>query len=430
MKTLLKNGVVYQAGKMLPNDLLIADGVIKALGTDLSELVTSETNVIELNGRLVAPGLVDVHVHYREPGFTHKETIKTGSKAAAHGGYTTVCAMPNLDPVPDTPERVKKQVELNETDGVIKIKQYGAITKGLKSDELLDYAGMKAAGAFAFSNDGCGVQTAGTMYQAMLAAKKLGVPLVAHVEDNSLLFGGVMHAGQKAKELGLPGILSVSESSQIARDLLLAKETGVHYHVCHVSTKESVELIRLAKAHGINVTCEVSPHHLLLDEEDIPANDGFYKMNPPLRTKGDHAALIAGLLDGTIDMIATDHAPHSIDEKTGDMRTSAFGITGSETAFALLYTHLVKKQKLLSLGKLIDLMSKAPAEKFGFDAGQIYAGAQADLAIFELETEYELKEADYLSRGINTPFTGQKVFGQTYLTLVDGRPVYQKEGEK
>ena len=425
MKTLIKNGTVYQNGKLLKNDLLLEDDKITLLGTDLSDVACDQ--VIDAQNKLVAPGLVDVHVHYREPGFTHKETIKTGSLAAAHGGYTTVCAMPNLDPVPDTPEKVSELVALNKQDGVVNIKQYGAITKGLKSDQLLDYAGMKAAGAFAFSNDGCGVQTAGTMYQAMLAAKKLGVALVAHVEDNSLLFGGVMNAGKRAKELGLPGILGISESSQIARDLLLAKETGVHYHVCHVSTKESVELVRLAKAHGINVTCEVSPHHLLLNEEDIPANDGFYKMNPPLRANEDQQALIAGILDGTIDMIETDHAPHSIDEKTGDMRTSAFGITGSETAFALLYTRLVKQEKILTLAQLLDLMAKNPAEKFNFAAGVLYAGATADIAIFDLENEFELKEENYFSKGKNTPFTGQKVYGETYMTLVNGKVAYQKE---
>ncbi len=424
MKLLLKNGTVYQAGKLLKNDLLVENGVITALGT---ELKADSAQVIDVTDKLVAPGLVDVHVHYREPGFTHKETIKTGSLAAAHGGYTTVCAMPNLDPVPDTPAKVTAQVALNEADGVVKIKQYGAITAGLKSDELLDYAGMKAAGAFSFSNDGCGVQTAGTMYQAMLAAKKLDVALVAHVEDNSLLFGGVMNAGKKAKELGLPGILGISESSQIARDLLLAKETGVHYHVCHVSTKESVELIRIAKKHGINVTCEVSPHHLLLSEDDIVKNDGFYKMNPPLRANEDQQALLTGILDGTIDMIATDHAPHSIDEKTGDMRTAAFGITGSETAFALLYTQLVKQQQVLTLEQLLELMSKNPAEAFKFEAGSIFAGAKADLAVFDLKHETTITEADYFSMGKNTPFTGERVFGQTYLTMVDGNVVYQKE---
>lgn len=425
MKLLIKNGTLYQAGKLLKNDLLIVDGKIKAIGVDLDDKEADQ--VYDANAKLVAPGLVDVHVHYRQPGFTHKETIKTGSLAAAHGGYTTVCAMPNLDPVPDTADRVAKQVLLNKADGKIKIKQYGAITKSLTSDELVDFSALKDAGAFAFSNDGKGVQTAGTMYQAMLAAKELDTAIVAHVEDESLLFGGVMNAGKKANELGLPGILGISESSQIARDLLLAKETGVHYHVCHVSTKESVELVRLAKAHGINVTCEVSPHHLVLNEEDIPANDGFYKMNPPLRSTVDQQALIEGILDKTIDMIATDHAPHSIDEKTGDMRSAAFGITGSETAFALLYTRLVKEQQVLSLEQLLDLMAKNPANAFSFEAGELYAGAPADIAVFDLDNKFTINVKDHFSKGKNTPFNGQEVYGQTLLTLVDGKVAYKKE---
>lgn len=425
METLVKNGSVYQAGKLTKMDILIVDGKIKALGTDLPS--TAQTRIIDVQDKLVSPGLVDVHVHYRDPGFTYKETIESGSKAAAHGGYTTVCAMPNLDPVPDTPAQMQVMVKRNQEDGVVHVKQFSAITKGLKSEELVDYAGMKAAGAFAFSNDGVGVQTAGTMYQAMKAAKELNMAIVAHVEDNSLLFGGVMNAGKRAKELGLPGILGISESSQIARDLLLAKETGVHYHVCHVSTKESVELIRIAKAHGINVTCEVSPHHLLLCEDDIPGNDPYYKMNPPLRSSVDHQALIKGLLDGTIDMIATDHAPHSIDEKTGDMRHAAFGITGSETAFSLLYTKFVRTG-IFKLEQLLDWMSINPAEKFNMSkAGMIMPGKPADLAIFDLGLEEEIKEENYLSKGVNTPFTGQHVYGVTYMTLVDGKIVYQKE---
>lgn len=424
MKLLLKNGTVYQAGRCLKNDLLIEDGVIKASGLHIS---SPDAKVIDVEGKLVTPGLVDVHVHYREPGFSYKETIQTGSRAAAHGGYTTVCAMPNLDPVPDTPAKVRAQVELNQQNSVVKINQYGAITAGLTGDRLGNYSEMKAAGAFAFSNDGCGVQTAGTMYQAMLMAQKLGVAIVAHVEDNSLLFDGVMNAGKRAQELGLPGMLGLSESTQLARDLLLAQATGVHYHACHVSTKESVELIRIAKAHGINVTCEVTPHHLLLNEDDIDQNNGYYKMNPPLRSAQDQAALIAGLLDGTIDMIATDHAPHSKEEKAGDMRTAAFGITGSETAFSLLYTKLVRQQGVLTLSQLLDLMTIKPATAFNLTAGEIYNGAPADLAVFDLNQEVTISEADYFSKGKNTPFTGERVVGQTWLTLVDGQVVYQKE---
>lgn len=425
MKTLLQNGLVYHDGQLTNQDVLIEGDKIVALGQNLGQLAP-DAKVLDVSGKLVSPGLVDVHVHYREPGFTHKETIKTGSAAAAHGGYTTVCAMPNLNPVPDQPELLSQLVEKNQADGKVHINQYSAITKGLKSEELVDFKAMKEAGAFAFSNDGCGVQTAGVMYQAMKQAAALDMAIVAHVEDNSLLFGGVMHAGKRAEELGLPGILGISESSQIARDLLLAKETGVHYHVCHVSTKESVELVRLAKAHGINVTCEVAPHHLLLADEDIPANDGYYKMNPPLRAKADQAALVAGLLDGTIDMIATDHAPHSIDEKTGDMKQAAFGITGSETAFALLYTKFVKSG-IFKLEQLLDWMSLKAAQAFKLAAGSLLPGSLADIAVFELDQASEIKESDYLSMGVNTPFTGQTVYANTYLTLVAGQVAYQKE---
>ncbi|MCL8205519.1 dihydroorotase [Ligilactobacillus agilis] len=425
MKTLLQNGLVYHDGQLTNQDVLIEGDKIVALGQNLGQLAP-DAKVLDVSGKLVSPGLVDVHVHYREPGFTHKETIKTGSAAAAHGGYTTVCAMPNLNPVPDQPELLSQLVEKNQADGKVHINQYSAITKGLKSEELVDFKAMKEAGAFAFSNDGCGVQTAGVMYQAMKQAAALDMAIVAHVEDNSLLFGGVMHAGKRAEELGLPGILGISESSQIARDLLLAKETGVHYHVCHVSTKESVELVRLAKAHGINVTCEVAPHHLLLADEDIPANDGYYKMNPPLRAKADQAALVAGLLDGTIDMIATDHAPHSIDEKTGDMKQAAFGITGSETAFALLYTKFVKPG-IFKLEQLLDWMSLKPAQAFKLAACSLLPGSLADIAVFELDQASEIKESDYLSMGVNTPFTGQTVYANTYLTLVAGQVAYQKE---
>lgn len=426
MKMLIKNGTVYQAGKFTDEDILIENGKIKALGKDLADLTDNIDETVDASGLLVAPGLVDVHVHYREPGFTYKETIKTGSMAAAHGGYTTVCAMPNLNPVPDTPEKLQHMLDLNKKDGAVHVLQYASITKGLKSEERVDYEALKETGAFGFSNDGCGVQTAGTMYLAMKAAAEIDMPIVAHVEDNSLLFGGVMNAGKRAEELGLPGILGISESSQIARDLLMAKETGVHYHICHVSTIESVELVRLAKQHGINVTCEVAPHHLLLNEEDIPGNDGYYKMNPPLRTKNDQQALIDGLLDGTIDVIATDHAPHSVDEKTGDMRNASFGITGSETAFSMLYTRYVRTG-VFTLEQLLNWMSINPAEIFKIEkAGEILPGKPADLALFDLNHETTIKESEYLSKGINTPFTGETVHASTAMTLVDGKIAYKR----
>ncbi|MFT9097980.1 dihydroorotase [Liquorilactobacillus sp.] len=426
MNFLLENGLVYQAGKLQKMDLLVQNGLITAFGQNLGRLL-GDINKIDVSNKLVSPGLVDVHVHYREPGFTYKETIKTGSLAAAHGGFTTVCAMPNLNPVPDTAERLVNVIAKNKADGVVHIKQYAAITAGLKSEQINDLAALKQAGAFAYSNDGSGIQTAGTMYQAMKQAADLGMPLVEHIEDNSLLNGGVMNEGSRSHELGLPGMLGLSESSQLARDLILAQKTGVHYHACHLSTKESVELMRLAKSKGINVTCEVAPHHLLLSDEDIPGDDAYFKMNPPLRDESDKAALLAGLLDGTIDMIATDHAPHSHEEKVGGMCQASFGITGSETAFTLLYTHFVKSGKL-TLEMLLDKMSSAPAKAFGMkNAGELLIGKPADIAVFDLDKESEIKEEEYLSKGTNTPFTGDKVYGKTIMTFVDGKLVYQKE---
>ncbi|KRL01527.1 dihydroorotase [Liquorilactobacillus capillatus] len=427
MNILLENGLVYQAGQLQQLDILIIDDKIAALGQDLAELGIDLQKRIDLTGKLVTPGLVDVHVHYREPGFTYKETIKTGSQAAAHGGFTTVCAMPNLDPVPDNPAQLQKIQARNVADGVVHIKQYASITLGRQGEKIADFKALKAAGAFAISDDGSGIQTAGTMYLAMKQAAACGIPLVEHTEDNSLLFGGVMNEGERATELKLPGMLGLSESSQLARDLILAQQTGVHYHACHLSTKESVALVRWAKAQGIHVTCEVAPHHLLLADCDIPADDAMYKMNPPLRSKEDQQALIAGLLDGTIDMIATDHAPHSEDEKQGSMCEASFGITGSETAFSLLYTHFVKTG-IFKLEQLLDWMSAAPVQKFQIeDAGFILPGKTADIAVFNLNDEFELKEEDYLSKGTNTPFTGTKAYGETVMTLVAGEIVYQKE---
>lgn len=423
MATLLKNGLVYQDGELVREDILINGDKIQALGTDL-EKIAPDAEIFDLDGKLVAPGLVDIHEHYREPGFTYKETIETGSKAAARGGFTTVCTMPNLNPVPDDVETFKKQVELNEANSCIHLYQYAAITKDETSDEVVDMEALKEAGAFAFSNDGHGVQSAGVMYEAMEKAAKAGLAICEHVQDDSLYHHGVMNAGKKADELGLPGILGVSESAQLARDIMLAKATGVHYHVCHVSTKESVELVRLAKEYGINVTAEAAPHHVLLSEEDIDGNDGYYKMNPPLRSKEDQYAVIEGLLDGTIDLIATDHAPHSREEKAGDMRKAAFGIIGNETAFACMYTALVKNGEM-ELAQLLDLMSYNPAKLFGLDAGVIAPGRQADLAVLDLDHPEVIEEADYLSKAVNTPFTGNEVYGMTTMTFVSGKLVYR-----
>ena len=422
MYTWIKNvKMVNHRNELEAIELMIKDDKIEAIGTDLSLIGIQAEKTIDGQDALITPGLVDVHVHLREPGFTYKETIQTGSEAAARGGFTTICAMPNTNPVPDTVEKFEELQALIKKDAVVKVLHYAPITTGLKSDELVNQPGL--LGAFAFTNDGVGVQTAGTMYLAMVEAAKNNTAIVAHTEDDSLLFGGVMHKGKISEKLNLPGILSITEASQIARDVLLSEATGAHYHVCHVSTKESVRVIRDAKKAGIHVTAEVTPHHLLLSEEDIPSDTAIYKMNPPLRGTDDREALIEGLLDGTIDFIATDHAPHSAEEKSGSMVGAPFGIVGSETAFQLLYTHFVKTGKFTLL-QLIDWMSTKPAEVFNLNAGSLEVGAPADLALFNLTEEEEIDAKDFKSLSSNTPFIGWKVVGNTVMTLVDGKVVY------
>lgn len=427
MKTLIKNGkVVTSRNELVPVDVWIEDGKIKAIG-QIEENITNFENVVDAKQGLITPGLVDVHVHFREPGFEYKETIETGSRSAAKGGFTTVCAMPNLNPVPDTVDKLNNMYDRIKRDSVVKIIQYAPITMKLNSEELVDFKGLKEAGAFAFTNDGVGVQTAGVMYEAMKEAASLDMAIVAHTEDESLLFGGVMHLGEKSKELGLPGIMSATESSQIARDVLLAKETGVHYHVCHVSTKESVEVIRQAKKHGVHVTCEVCPHHLIMTDNDITHDHGYFKMNPPLRATDDQQALIDGLLDGTIDCIATDHAPHSHDEKNQSMIDSPFGIVGSETAFSLMYTHFVKTNRF-TLEQVVYWLTEAPSKIFSLNTGSLNIGADADIAIFDLEHEGVIPET-FVSKSNNTPFSGERVYGETLYTFVKGNMVWNKERE-
>lgn len=427
MNILIKDGNVFHNNQITQQDILVSDGRIRAIGRDLDALGEKVDHTINAAGKLVAPGLVDVHVHYREPGQTYKETIKTGSQAAAHGGFTTVCAMPNVDPAPDTPGKLRNMEKLNAQDGVVHIYQYATITKNRTSEEPVDYQALKDAGAIGFSNDGSGIQTAGAMMTAMEGIAATGLPLAAHVEDESLKLDGVMNAGDRAAKLGLPGIPGVAESSQVARDLLLAQATGVHYHICHVSTKESVALVRWAKQQGIPVTCEAAPHHMLLTEDDVTADDPNFKMNPPLRSEADRQAVIDGLLDGTIDMIATDHAPHSKEEKTGDLRHAAFGITGSETAFSTLYTRYVRTG-VFTLEQLLNWLSRRPAELFHLDqAGTLMPGQPADIAIFDLEHPHVLSAGEYYSKGTNTPFTGHRVYGTTVLTMVAGQVVYEQK---
>lgn len=423
MRVVLKNGKrVVKDNQLEQVDIAIEKGLISEVGTDLTG-----DKIIDLEGKLLSPGLVDIHVHFREPGFTDKETIYTGSQAAARGGFTTVCAMPNTNPVPDTAAKFEEMQRLIEKDACINIHQYAPITEELRSDKLVD---MKSIDAFAYTNDGVGVQTAGVMYEAMKLAASINKPIVAHTEDDSLLYGGVMHEGIRNKELGLPGIMGIVESSQIARDILLAKETGVHYHVCHVSSKESVDAIREGKRQGVNVTAEVTPHHLILNEIDIPSDDATYKMNPPLRGINDQKALLEGLLDGTIDFIATDHAPHTKEEKAQGFVGSPFGIVGIETSFAMMYTHFVKTG-IFTLEFLIERMSTLPANLFHLQTSDLTVGTVADISVFDLETAYTVDAADYLSKSSNTPFNGEMVYGMCTLTVHNGKVVWsQNEGDK
>lgn len=426
----IKNATMLnQKEEYMPIELLIKQETIQAIGEDLAALSSATDEIIDAHGAFVTPGLIDVHVHLREPGFSYKETIKSGTMAAARGGFTTICAMPNVQPAPDTAGKMNALQAKITQDAVVKVKQYAPLTMDLRSDTLTNQTDLLAAGAFAFTNDGVGVQTAGTMYLAMKEAAKNQAVVVAHTEDDSLLFGGVMHEGTRNKELGLPGILNVTEASQIARDVLLSEATGAHYHVCHVSTKESVRVIRDAKRAGINVTAEVSPHHLLLTENDIPTDSSIYKMNPPLRGEEDRQALLDGLLDGTIDLIATDHAPHSQAEKAGGMVGSPFGIVGSETAFSLLYTYLVETG-IVTLAQLIDWMAYKPAKVFQLAGGTLGIGQKADLAFFDLTTTKKIRAEEFLSLASNTPFIGWAVKGTTTMTFVDGKLVYQEGSRK
>lgn len=366
---------------------------------------------------IIVPGLCDVHVHFREPGFSYKETIASGSAAAAHGGFTAVCTMPNLDPVPDSAEHLQVQLDAIKRSAAIKVLPYGAITVGEKGEKLADMEAMSDK-VCAFSDDGKGVQNDEMMREAMTAAKRLGKIIAAHCEDNALLLGGYIHDGEYAKAHGHRGISSASEYKQIERDLRLAEETGCAYHVCHISTKESVELIRQAKARGVNVTCETAPHYLVLCDEDMQ-EDGRFKMNPPLRSLEDKQALIEGIKDGTIDMIATDHAPHSAEEKGRGLEKSLMGIVGLETAFPVLYTELVTKN-IITLDRLVELMSFKPKERFGIDTNN-------DFAVFDISEAYKIDQKDFLSMGRATPFAGREVFGRCLLTVHNGKVVYKAE---
>ena len=390
---------------------------LPALRDFVAAFLSSDTFCVYNSPKYVVfPGFCDVHVHFREPGFSYKETIATGSLASAAGGYTDVCAMPNLNPVPDSIEHLGEQLDLIAADAVIGVHPYGAITVGQKGEELSDLEGM-AESVIAFSDDGRGVQSDSMMKAAMLRAKALGKMIVAHCEVNDLLRGGYIHDGEYARAHGHRGICSESEWRQIERDIELVRETGCAYHVCHISTKESVELIRAAKAEGLDVTCETGPHYLILTDEDL-REEGRFKMNPPLRSSADRQALIEGVLDGTIDMIATDHAPHSAEEKGKGLEKSAFGIVGIETAFPLMYTHFVRTG-VMSMDRLMELLVYNPRRRFGLKLGESYS-------VWKLDEEYTVDPERFISMGKATPFAGDRLFGRCMATVYNGKVVYKR----
>ena len=416
MKTILKGAKFYRDGRFETGDLAIEDGKIVAIGGRVA--LEADDRAVDLTGCHVLPGLVDVHVHLREPGFSEKETIATGTAAAAHGGYTTVCPMPNLNPAPDSPEHLEAELALIRRDAVVRVLPYGSITRGQKGrGELVDF-GALAGEVVGFSDDGRGVQGEELMAEAMRRAAAVGKPIVAHCEVDELLKGGYIHDGVYCREHGHKGICSESEWGQIARDVRLAEETGCAYHVCHVSTKESVSIIREAKRRGVNVTCETGPHYLTFTEDDLQ-EDGRFKMNPPLRSREDRDALIEGLLDGTIDMIVTDHAPHSREEKARGLEKSAMGIVGLETAFPLLYTELVKPG-VISMERLMELLHDAPCRRFNIPT-------DTGFTVFDLNDTYRIDPADFLSMGKATPFTGWEVQGRCLLTATGEGAVWCDE---
>lgn len=425
MITTLKNGfILSESGELVRADVSFENGkVVSTIPND------AEQQIIDVAGKLITPGFVDVHVHLREPGGEKKETIETGTKAAARGGFTTICAMPNTRPTPDTKEQLNWMNDRIKETASVNVLPYAAITTRLLGRELTNFEELKESGAFAFTDDGVGIQSASMMLEAMRKAAALDMAIVAHCEENTLIQNGSVHEGRFSKENGLNGIPSVCESVHIARDVLLAEAAGVHYHVCHISTKESVRVVRDAKRAGIRVTAEVTPHHLLLCEDDIDGLDANYKMNPPLRSKEDQEALIEGLLDGTIDFIATDHAPHTAEEKAQGIERAPFGIVGLETAFTLLNTHLVKKN-VITLKQLIDWLTVAPAKTFKLNAGGLKEGAAADLCVIDLEQVETINPDDFASKGKNTPFKGWKTTGWPMMTFVGGELVWEKERVK
>ncbi len=418
MSMLLKNANVYTDGTFKIQDLIISDGIIKAVG---SSLFSSSEEIIDCTGLTVFPGFVDVHVHLREPGFFYKETIESGTKACAAGGYTSVCSMPNLKPCPDSMENLKVQLDIIDKDAVINVYPFATITKGQQGEILSDMADM-AGSAVGFSDDGRGVQSEEIMLSAMKKAKELGKIISAHCEDNSLLRGGYIHDGEYARLNGHKGICSESEWGPIKRDIELVKKTGCKYHVCHISTKESVELIRKAKKEGVDITCETGPHYLTMNDMMLK-EDGRFKMNPPIRSEEDRLALIEGIKDGTIDVIATDHAPHSEEEKSKGLKDSLMGVVGIETAFSVSYTKLVKTG-IITLEKLIELLNTGARQRFGI-GNEIKVGEKADITVFDLSEKYIINPEEFLSKGKATPFLNEEVYGKCKLTLCGGKIAYK-----
>ena len=422
MRYLLQNAQLLSSGGVFrAADVLVSGGRIVSIGDRIS--CPADAVSIDLHKAVLFPGFVDVHVHLREPGFSYKETIRTGTLAAAHGGFAHVAAMPNLDPVPDCAAALAVQRAIIEKDALVHVHPYGAISVGEKGERLADLEGL-APGVIAFSDDGRGVQSESLMREAMMQCRRLGKILAAHCEDNSLLHGGYIHDGAYARAHGHRGICSESEWGPIARDLRLAEQTGCAYHVCHVSTKESVALIRAAKRRGVDVTCETAPHYLTFTDEDLQ-EDGRFKMNPPLRAREDRDALIEGLLDGTIDMLVTDHAPHSREEKARGLEKSAMGVVGLETSFAASYTALVQTG-ILPLEKLVDLMHGAPMRRFGCGT-ELAEGQPADLTAFDLTKTYTVDPETFLTMGRATPFAGCALTGVCKLTMIGGEPVWKEE---
>ena len=408
MKVLFRNAAIYDEGVMKRADMLLSDASLSVFAGEVTEGISIFENVA------ILPGFCDVHVHFREPGFSYKETVETGSLAAARGGYTAVCTMPNLSPSPDSKEHLKLQLDRIAESAKIAVFPFGTITKGEAGIEPSDMEDI-ADDVIGFSDDGRGVQDEEMMRSAMKRAKALGKPISAHCEDNSLLHGGYIHDGEYAKAHGHKGISSESEYKPIVRDIGLVEETGVDYHVCHISTKESVSAIRDAKARGVNITCETGPHYLILDDSRLE-EDGRFKMNPPLRSPEDREEMVRGLLDGTVDMIATDHAPHSAEEKAKGLEKSAMGVVGLETAFPLMYTHFVKTGKM-SLERLAELMSKNPRARFNIDS-------DVGFTVFDLSDSYKIEPDEFLSKGRATPFEGETVYGRCLITVYGGKAVY------